>query len=141
MTESDHKPILRRYLQEVWNEANPSAVTRFAAPDFRRHQSALGEPLDTEGQISRIRGFQAAFPDVTITVEDVVAQGDLIAFRSVMRGTHQGEFMGIPATGRTIEVGLLDLIRVEDGRFAEQWGGPDILDLLRQLGGSVTAGP
>lgn len=119
MTEPDHEAMPARYIQEVWNESNPSAVTRFAAPGFKRHQSAVGEPLDADGQINRLRGFQTAFPGVTITVEDVVVEGDLIAFRSVMRGTHQGELMGIPATGRTIEVGLLDLLRVEDGLFAE----------------------
>ena len=128
------------YIDEVWDERSPNAVSRFAAPGFRRHLSAISQPLDLEGQITRVRGFQSAFPDVTVTVEDVAADGDLIAFRSTMRGTHRGEVLGIPPTGKRVEVGLLDLIRVVDGQFAEQWGGPDMLDLVRQLGGSITTG-
>lgn len=140
MTEPDLRTLLDRYIEAVWNQGNPAAVTDFITPGYERHLSATAPPLDAEGQLRRLKGIQAAFPDATITVEDTVISGDFIAFRSVMRGTHQGEFMGIPATGREIEVGLLDLIRVEDGRFAEQWGGPDLFDLVRQIGGTVDAG-
>jgi predicted ester cyclase len=141
VSEPDLRALLDRYIEEVWNQANPAAVTAFVTPGYRRHLSATAQPLDAGGQLLRLQGFRTAFPDATITIEDTVIGGDLIAFRSVMRGTHQGEFMGIPATGVEIEVGLLDLIRVEGGRFAEQWGGPDLLDLVRQLGGTVVAAP
>ena len=67
-----------------------------------------------------------------------MVDGDKIAFRSTFRGTHQGIFREMPPTGRRVTVRLLDLIRVENGSFAEQWGGPDLLDLLRQLGAKVT---
>ena len=114
-------------------------MEEFAAATFQRHTSPNAEPLDRNAQIERLKGFRAAFPDITIEVEDVVESGDLIAFRSTMRGTHLGEFLGIPASGRQVTVGLLDLVRVADGEFIEQWGGPDMLDLLRQLGATVEA--
>jgi steroid delta-isomerase-like uncharacterized protein len=130
---------LERYVAEVWEKDNPDAVEEFAAETFQRHISPGAEPLDREAQIERLKGFRAAFPDITIEVEDVVIGDDLIAFRSTMRGTHRGEFLGIPATGRRVTVGLVDMVRIADGEFVEQWGGPDMLDLARQLGGRVEA--
>lgn len=132
--------LLNDYVQAVWDEGNPDAVERFASEGFRRHGSPLAEPLDRAQQVERLRGFRSAFPDVQIEVEDVVTDDEHIAFRSTMTGTHLGEFMGIPPTGRHVTVRLVDIIRVEDGKFAEQWGGPDMLDLLRQLGATVQPG-
>ncbi|MFW6010531.1 MAG: ester cyclase [Gemmatimonadota bacterium] len=71
-------------------------------------------------------------------LEEVLVEGDFIAFRSILQGTHRGTFRGISPTGRKVRVRLLDMVRVEDGAFVEQWGGPDPLDLLRQLGARVS---
>ena len=139
MPADENRKLLDRYIAEVWGEGDPEAVLRFAADDFKRHTAPGSAPLDRDAQIERLKGIRAAFPDITIEVEDVVGEGDKLVFRSTMRGTHQGEFLGIAPTGRTVVVGLLDLVRVEDGRFAEQWGGPDMLDLLRQIGGGPGA--
>lgn len=127
------RAFLERYLAEVWGARDPEAVRRFAAPGFRRHRAPTLDPLDLDAQVARLRGFAGAFPDITIALEDLVVAGDRIAFRSTMRGTHRGEFLGIAATGRPIAVTLVDIMRVEDGRIAEQWGGPDLADLRRQL--------
>lgn len=137
MSEADNKRLLQAYLHEVWAEHDPAAVERFAHPSYRRHLSYLAPPLDLAHQVERLTGLLAAFPDATITVEDVMAEGDRVAFRSVLRGAHLGEFLGIPPTGRQVAVGLIDVMRIEDGRIAEQWGGPDLYDLARQLGASV----
>lgn len=138
MSAEANKELLRGYVAEVWGQGNLDALETFLAPEFRRHLSPLHEPLGRETQIERLAGFRAAFPDITITVEDVVAEDDRVAFRSVMRGTHSGEFAGIPATGKRVTVALLDVIRVENGKFAEQWGGPDVFDMLRQLGATYS---
>lgn len=126
-------------MEGVWEEGNPDAVARFASESFLRHTSPEGEPLGREVQIERLKSFRDAFPDISIEVDDVVSSGDLIAFRSTMRGTHQGEFLGIPPSGKQVVVGLVDFIRIEDGKFVEQWGGPDMLDLVRQLGARIEA--
>lgn len=131
--------LLDRYVAEVWEAGNPSAAERFLAPGYRRHRSATGETIDRAGQLSLLEGFRRVFPDATISIEDSIEEHDRIAFRSTMRGTHAELFLGIPPTGRQVTVALLDLIRVEDGLFMEQWGGPDMLDLVRQLGGRVTS--
>jgi steroid delta-isomerase-like uncharacterized protein len=134
----DHKELLAEYVREVWEEGDVSAVRRYLAPGFRRHVSAVSPPLDVDGQIERLAGLRSAFPDVEVTVDEVVAEGDMVAFRSTMRGTHRGELLGIPPTQREVTVRLVDMIRVEDGRFVEQWGGPDVFDLLGQLGATFT---
>jgi predicted ester cyclase len=133
MSTEANKLLLRRYIEEVWDKENPAAVDDFLAPTYIRHRSPTAPPLDREGQKLLLSIFRAAFPDVKIIVEDVIAEGDKIAFRSTMRGTHRGEFFGIAATDKRVEFGLLDVIRIEDGKFIEQWGGPNMYDLLRQL--------
>lgn len=121
-------------MNEVWDKGNLAALAEFLSPDFKRHVSPTGPPLDLEAQVERLAGFRAAFPDITLTVEDVIVEGDRAAFRSTIRGTHRGDFAGLAPTGREVTVGLVDVVRIENGRFAEQWGGPDMADLMRQLG-------
>jgi steroid delta-isomerase-like uncharacterized protein len=128
-----NKALLHRYIEEVWEKENPAAVDNFLAPTYARHRSPTTPPLKREDQKQLLAAFRTAFPDVKITIEDVIAEGDKVAFRSTMRGTHQGEFLGIAPTGQEVTFGLLDVIRIEDGKFVEQWGGPDIYDLMQQL--------
>jgi predicted ester cyclase len=139
MSVADNKLLLDEYIAEVWDASDIGAIRSFLSPSFRRYVSPLLPPLGIEDQIERITGFREAFPDVRLTVQEVTAEDDRVAFRSTVRGTHLGKFAGIPPTGNQVVVGLLDVVRIEDGRFVEQWGGPDLFDLLRQLGATVTA--
>lgn len=139
MTSSQLKELLNTYVEEVWTNRNIAELDRFLAPTYRRHLGRGVDPLTRDGQQKLLTDFRAAFPDAQLTVEEVVAERDVIAFRSRMRGTHHGTFRSIPPTGMKVDVRLLDMIRVENGMFVEQWGGPDLLDLLQQLGASVTA--
>ena len=138
MTLEEPARLLRRYVQEVWSKHNADAVDEFLAPDYHRHLGVHVEPLTRVAQKELLAGFLAAFPDAVLTVEDLLVDADLIAFRSTMRGTHLGVVRGIQPTGTRVEVRLLDMVRIEHGKFAEQWGGPDMLDLLQQLGASVS---
>jgi steroid delta-isomerase-like uncharacterized protein len=95
-----------------------------AFPDF----SATVEDVIADGDIL------AAFPDFSATVEDVIADGDTVAMRVMLRGSHEGEFMGVEPTGREFEVGNMVFTRLDDGKIAERWVQPDTLGLLRQLG-------
>lgn len=142
MSAKENKILLRRYFREVWEKQNPAAVKQFLASNYRRYTSPDTAPLTLHDQLQRLIGFCTAFPDIQIVVEEIIAEGDYIAFRSTMRGTHHGEFLGIAPIGKQVTVGLVDVIRVENGKFVEQWGGPDLFDLLRQLGMvfSVAAG-
>ena len=140
MSVDPNKKLLQRYITEVWDNKNVAALDQFLAPNYRRHRSPTTLPLTREQQKALLIGFREAFPDVAITVEEMISEGDRIAFRSTMRGTHQGEFLGLKPTGTQVVFSLMDILRIENGKFAEQWGGPDIYDLVRQLGGVVTEG-
>jgi predicted ester cyclase len=150
MTTNDRPPedsgaptrqLLETYLRRVWAERDLTALDELLDPGYRRHVSALLEPLTIEGQRGRLGAMQAAFPDASIELGPVVVEGDLVAFQSIMRGTHRGAFRGLPPTGRTFTVHLVDLVRMRNGRLLEHWGGPDMLDLLTQLGATVEPGP
>jgi predicted ester cyclase len=133
MAETAHEALLQRYIETVWDQGNTAALDDFLAPDYRRHRSPSAAPLDRNGQKMLLNLFRDAFPDIRIEVVDVISDSDKIAFRSMMQGTHTGEFFGIAPTGKSVKFNLMDIIRIENGKFAEQWGGPDMYDLLRQL--------
>lgn len=140
MSAEDNKALVRRYLEEVWHQGNIGAVDGFLAPHYQRYLSPTAAPLTLDGQQQRLTGFRAAFPDIQLTIEDMFAAGDRVAFRSTMRGTHQGVFQGIAPTGKQVTVSLIDVVRVEHGKLVEHWGGPDLWDLLQQLGAVVSVG-
>jgi predicted ester cyclase len=138
MPDEDNIGLVRRYLEEVWHKRNRQAVDEFLAPGYRRHLSPIQASLDLAGQKQRLASFQAAFPDAALTLDDIFASGDQVVFRSTLRGTHHAALLGIAATGRVVTVGLIDIVRVEDNKIIEHWGGPDMLDLLGQLGAVIS---
>lgn len=91
-------------------------------------------PMNPEGVDQFVGMFYAAFPDLTHTVKDILAEGDRIAVHLVARGTHQGDLMGIPATGKSVEVSALAFFRIAHGKIAEQEGVFDEMRLLQQIG-------
>jgi steroid delta-isomerase-like uncharacterized protein len=134
MSAEANKVLLRQYFEEVWDRQNLEMIDEFLAPNYKRHRSPTAAAFTRDGQKQLLSQFRTAFPDIHITIEEIIAEENRLALRSTMRGTHQGEFLGIAPTGNKIEVGLLDVIHIEDGKFVEQWGGPDMLSLLQQLG-------
>ena len=132
MSIAENKALVERYIDEVWHAGKP--VTPFFAASYRRYLAPSLPPLTGAEQGARIAGFRAAFPDLRFTIEDMVAEGDRVVFRATLRGTHQGPFRGVAPTNRAVAIGVLDVVRVEAGVIAEHWGGPDLLDALRQLG-------
>jgi steroid delta-isomerase-like uncharacterized protein len=114
------------------NEHDPNLVDRFVAREYINHNFVVGDGREAN------RRFWAAFftalPDLTATMEDLVICGDRVAGRFTYRGTHTGEFLGIPATGRRVEMRSIDIWRVEDGMFAEHWDELNTLELMQQMG-------
>ena len=138
MSTEENKALVRGYIEQVWHKKNSAALDEFLAENYQRHTSPNTIPLNRDGQKQRLAGIRTAFPDITLTLEEVFAEGDRVGFRSTIRGTHQNIFQGIPSTGRQVTVSLLDIVRVEDGKIVEHWGGPDFLDWLQQLGAVVS---
>jgi len=120
------------------NEHDPDLVDRFVAPDYRNHNAFVPDGREANRQFWT--AFFHALPDLTATMEDLVISGDRVVGRFIYHGTHAGEFMGIPATGRKVEMRSIDIWRVEDGMFVEHWDELNTLQLLQQMGALGGAG-
>jgi steroid delta-isomerase-like uncharacterized protein len=134
MSAEENKAIVRRYLDEVWNKKNVNILDELMAPNYARYLPGLDKPLDRAGQKQRIAGFHAAMPDLALFIEDLFAEGDRVVFRVMIRGTHQGTFMGVAPTGKQLTVTAIDIARLENGKIVDHWGQMDMPGLMRQLG-------
>jgi steroid delta-isomerase-like uncharacterized protein len=131
MPAQDNKAAVRRFYDEVINGRNVEIVDELLTADSVDHTFG-SQGLEASKQFFGML-FQA-FPDLRAEVHDVIAEGELAAARVTYSGSHEGEFIGIPATGRQARVSGVDFFRMQDGRQAEHWGGPDMASLLQQLG-------
>jgi predicted ester cyclase len=130
---AENKRIARRFPEEVATEGEIELIDEICTEDVVEH-SPLGERRGREALKEQSEYIHAAFPDVAVTIEDAVAEGDTIAQRLAFHGTHEGEFMGIEPTGTEVEIVNMLFTRIEDGQIAERWLLPDTLGLLQQLG-------
>jgi steroid delta-isomerase-like uncharacterized protein len=128
----DGKAIVREYLDQVWNKKDRSAIDRYIAAGYVQH--ARGSLPGREGVKAFFAMVDSAFPGAAYTVEDLLAEGDRVAWRWVLKGKHKGPFQGLPATGKAISFSGMSMVRIEDGLLAEQWGEQDTFGLLQQLG-------
>lgn len=137
-----NKAVSRRWI-EVFNERDDVAEADVRGPDYVAYAPASLEPapLDSEAWARFLSGFVEGFPDLRITVEDAVGEGDLVAQRVHFEGTHTGEFQGLPPTQRKVSFSGLELNRFVDGRVAEHWFQLDALTLLQRLGLALVPGP
>jgi steroid delta-isomerase-like uncharacterized protein len=129
-----NKVVMQRFFDEAVNGGDLDAIDELLAEDFVEHEEFPGLEGGREGVKQFFAMFRSGFPDGTFTVEEMVAEGDVVATRVTIRGTHQGEFLGIPATGRPAEVSAIDFVSFTDGRATAHWGVSDMLSLLQQLG-------
>jgi predicted ester cyclase len=130
----ENKALVRRFVNEVQSGGNIDAIDKLCAPGFVNHSAPPGMPSDCEGLKHVITLFRQAFPNSYFTIEDVVAEGDKVATRKTFYGTHQGEVMGIPPTGKQVSIDLIDIVRVAGRQVVEHWSIGDNLGMLQQLG-------
>jgi len=136
----DHAASIRR-LYDLINAGDIDGFGDLLAADFVEHEETPGLAPTREGVMDFMRMNRAAFPDMRMVVEDVMAAGDKVVARVRITGTHQGAFMGMPATGKSVDVQLIDIIRfADDGLAHEHWGVMDALAMMQQLG-AVPEGP
>lgn len=136
----DHAATARR-LYDLINARDIEGFARNMADDFVEHEETPGLAPTKDGVKAFFRMQLAAFPNLRMDVEDVVANGDKVVARVRFTGTNQGEFMGMPATGESVDVQLIDMFRFGDeGLVREHWGVLDALAMMQQLG-VVPAGP
>ncbi len=133
MSADENKAVIRRGFEEGMNQRKLQVFDETLAPTYVNHDLPTPSP-GADGFKQVISMFLTGFPDLQVTLEDALAEGDKVATRGVLRGTHHGDFMGIPATGKPVPVQYIDIWRVEHGQAVENWVQMDMLGMLQQLG-------
>jgi hypothetical protein len=137
----DHVATMRR-LYDLINDGDVEGFDRVMAADFVEHEETPGLAPTREGVKEFFAMYLAAFPDLRFDPQDVLSSGDKVVARARVTGTHQGEFLGIPPTGKRIDVQLIDIVRFgDDGLAHEHWGVLDALAMMQQLGVVPDGGP
>ena len=136
MSAASNKRVIREIGEHVFVTGDLDALDALVAEDYLDHDPGLppGLPPGRAGYKAMMAQLRAAFPDLEVTIEDQVAEDDRVVTRYTMRGTHQGELWGIPASGNRLELEGINIDRVVDGRFCERWAAYDAGELMRQLG-------
>ena len=130
----DNVAMMHRIYDEVLNTGNMDIADQLIAANSISHEVPPDYPAGLEGWKQFWTGFRAAFPDLHLTIHDTIAEGDKVVCRCTMRGTHRGEFMGIPATGKEVLVEGIDVARFAGGKGVEHWAFYDELGMMQQLG-------
>jgi predicted ester cyclase len=133
MSENENKALVGAYLKDVWVNHELDAIDRYMTADYVQHSTHAAPGRD--GLKAFFSGLWAAFTQQSFSIDDVIAEGDKIVWRWTMRARHTGSFYGVAATGKTITVTGISIMRVAGGRFVEHWGEQDTAGLMQQLRG------
>ena len=129
-----NKAALGRFLDEAFNKGNLAAIDELVADNFVDHSPPPSISGDKAGLKQTVEMFRSAFPDLTVTVEDMIAEGEMLAVRVISRGTHRGQLMGVAPTGRAVAINEQHFVRFATGKAVEHWGVEDNLGMMQQLG-------
>lgn len=132
--EENNKFLVRRFIDEVYNKGNLAVVDELLGSDFHLPDELPPGPPGREPYKKHVVAWRAAFPDLHVAIEDMVAEGDKVVYRWNLQGTHRSEFMGVPPTGRELVASGIVIFRVANGRIVEAWQNYDSLRLFQQLG-------
>jgi steroid delta-isomerase-like uncharacterized protein len=127
----DNQALVRRYLEEVINQGKLDAIDELVASDYQGHGTGAPEVKGSEGLKQRLTQLRTAFPDVHITIEDMVASEDKVATRTTFKGTHKGEYLGIAPSGKAVTATGIWIMHIANGKIKESWLAGN---LLQQLG-------
>jgi steroid delta-isomerase-like uncharacterized protein len=134
MSATDNKEQFRRFMEEVVNQKNVAAIDEYMSNDFVEHEDISPFPSTREGVQQFFAAMLEGLPDLTVTIDDIAAEGDKVWARWTGRGTHKGELMGIPATDKEVSFGAIDILGYAEGKAVEHWGLTDTFGLMTQLG-------
>jgi steroid delta-isomerase-like uncharacterized protein len=133
MAIEENKVVVRRFIDAVFVRGNADAVDKLVTPDFTPHSWGTMPP-GVEPLKQAIRHVHAGLSDVSMKIDDVIAEGDKVAVRLTAKATHRGEFMGLPASGKAYSISETHIFHLRDGKVAEHWRDADMLGLMRQIG-------
>jgi len=134
MSTEENKALIRRFLEEVWVMGDPTVVDEFIASNFVLHPTPSGGVPNLEAYKQWVGRVSAGLADRQSTIEDQIAEGDMVVTRWTFRGTHTGELMGIAPTGKQVTVTGISIDRVVGGKIVEEWNEMDDLGMMEQLG-------
>ncbi len=129
-----NKALVRRIVQECFSKGNLAAADEVLAANYVDHNAPPGIPPGIAGFKQLVTMYRAAFPDLQVTVEDMVAEGDKVVVRWTGRGTHKGELMGIAPTNKAVTVTGIGIDRIANGKIVEHWESWDQMGMMQQLG-------
>ncbi len=132
MTEEGEN-LVRRMYEEAWNEGKLEVIDELCAPDYIGVGPYGGEHGPNSVKLG-VANRRSAFPDIHVTIEDIISSEDKVVARLTFRGTHKGEFQGIQPTNKEVKWSGIWIYRVANGKFIERWHNYDLLGLMRQLG-------
>jgi steroid delta-isomerase-like uncharacterized protein len=131
----ENKTIARRWMEELWSQGNSDVADEIIAANYAVHDPGTpGRVGGVEGEKHTVTMYRTVFPDLRFTMEDVVGEGDRVVVRWTTRGTHRGELMGVPPTGKQVVVTGISILRIANGKIAEHKLNWDTLGMLQQLG-------
>ena len=135
-----NKKVARQLIEEIMNQGNMSLVDDLFAPDFIEHEELPpGMPAGREAVKQLPAILHGAFPDFSATINDLIAEGDRVVVYMTWSGTQQGEWMGMPPSGKPMSINVIDILRVADGKIVEHWGLTDNMAMMQQLGAMPAA--
>lgn len=150
MSSEENKAIVRKFFEEVWNNKNLDFIDEIYTPDFKLHalwqNMALGGAGNAETPTAKqvIGTWHRGLPDLKMTIEDQLAEGDFVVTRHISSGTHTGTFMGIPPTGNFAKASGITIMRLQGGKIAETWTAWDVISMMQGFGvipkGGLTGG-
>jgi steroid delta-isomerase-like uncharacterized protein len=139
----ENKALARRVVEEVWNRGNVGVVDETFAADYTENNPRPGQEPGIDGYKGGVTMMRTAFPDLHLDLQEIIAEGDRVAIRYTLHGTHDGELMGLPPSGNSVSSDGMVFARIGDGRVVERWGVQDMFALLQQIGalpGPASAG-
>ena len=134
MSTAENKQLVRRYLEEIVNTGNVERLADFISPDYRETGDETGQSAGLEGARRHVLGVRQTYPDLRVTVEHQIAEGDWVVTRITARGTHSGAWLGIAPTGKKVEITGVNVDRVVGGRIVEHGGAANLLEPLLAIG-------
>ena len=137
MSIEENKALLRRWI-DIWHAQNTAAVDDLVTSDYVRHDPTMPDIHGPAAEKQLMTAYLTAFPDLRFTIDNMIAEGDRVAVHLTARGTHQGDLMGIPPTGKSITVAIMEIYRMTNGKIAEQWVSLDNLGMMQQIGAIPT---
>src|ERR1700722_3619704 len=134
MSDSNNVEFMKNFVEFI-NSASETLAHKLVSPEAIFHVPGRPEPMvGPAGYLAVVGMMRASFPDIQWTVEELISEGDKVAARFTMRGTHRGQFMGVPPTEKTTAVQALNIYHLKNGQIVKEYGAPDMLGLLAQIG-------